>query len=107
MNEDELREALKKIRVEDVLLQTVATLIDVAARRMGLAEEDGPKQLDQAKLAIDAIRALQPRYRIRILTGSECDIHVSHRAQLRDSMPGDFVTHRLDHHFMVGHDFLA
>ncbi len=60
MNEDEIREALKKIRVEDVLLQTAATLIDLAARRMGLTEEDGPKQLDQAKLAIDAIRALQP-----------------------------------------------
>ena len=60
MNEDELREALKKLRVEDVLLQTAATLIDLAARRMGLAEEDGPKQMDQAKLAIDAIRALQP-----------------------------------------------
>jgi len=60
VNEDEIREALKKIRVEDVLLQTAATLIDLAARRMGLAEDDGPKQLDQAKLAIDAIRALQP-----------------------------------------------
>ena len=60
MNEDEIREALKKLRVEDVLLQTAATLIDLAARRMGLAEDDGPKQLDQAQLAIDAIRALQP-----------------------------------------------
>jgi hypothetical protein len=60
VNEDEIREALKKLRVEDVLLQTAATLIDLAARRMGLAEDDGPKQLDQAKLAIDAIRALQP-----------------------------------------------
>ena len=60
MTEDQLREALKKLRVEDVLLQTAATLIDLAARRLGLAEEDGPKQLDQAKLAIDAIRALQP-----------------------------------------------
>ena len=60
MNEDEIREAMKKLRVEDVLLQTAATLIDLAARRLGLAEEDGEKQLDQAKLAIDAIRALQP-----------------------------------------------
>jgi len=56
----QMREALRKLRVEDVLLQTAATLIDLAARRMGLAEEDGPKQLDQAKLAIDAIRALNP-----------------------------------------------
>jgi hypothetical protein len=60
VNEDEIREALKKIRVEDVLLQTAATLIDLAARRMGLAEDDGPTQLDQAKLAIEGIRALQP-----------------------------------------------
>ena len=60
MNEDELREALKKLRVEDVLLQTAATLIDLAARRMGLADEDGAKELDQAKLAIEGIRALQP-----------------------------------------------
>ncbi len=60
MNEDQIREALRKLRVEDVLLQTAATLIDLAARRLGLAEEDGPRQLDQAKLAIDAIRALLP-----------------------------------------------
>jgi hypothetical protein len=60
MNEDEIREALKKLRVEDVLLQTAATLVDLAARRMGLAGDDSPKQLDQAKLAIDAIRALDP-----------------------------------------------
>ena len=60
MNEDQIREAMKKLRVEDVLLQTAATLIDLAARRMGLAEEDGPRQMDQAKLAIEAIRALQP-----------------------------------------------
>ncbi len=60
MNEEEIREAVEKLRVEDVLLQTAATLIDLAARRMGLAEEDGPKQMDQAKLAIDGIRALQP-----------------------------------------------
>ena len=60
MNEDEMREALKKLRVEDVLLQSAATLIDLAARRLGLADDDGPKQLDQAKLAIEAIRALHP-----------------------------------------------
>jgi hypothetical protein len=60
VNEEEIREALKTLRVEDVLLQTAATLIDLAARRMGLAEEDGPKQMDQAKLAIEGIRALQP-----------------------------------------------
>ena len=60
MNEDELREALKNLKVEDVLIQTAATLIDLAARRLGLAGEDERKDLDQAKLAIESIRALQP-----------------------------------------------
>ena len=48
MTEDQLREALKKLRVVEVLLQTAASLIVLAARRLGLAEEDGPKLLDQA-----------------------------------------------------------
>lgn len=60
MKEDELREALEKLRVEDVLIQTAATLIDLTARRLGLAGGDQPKQLDQAKLAIEAVRTLLP-----------------------------------------------
>lgn len=56
----QLREALKKLRVEDVLIQTAATLIDLGARRLGLAGEDDPKDLEQAKLAIEGVRALQP-----------------------------------------------
>lgn len=60
MNEEEIREALEKLRVEDVLIQTAATLIDLAARRLGLAGGDAPKQLDQAGLAIEGLRALQP-----------------------------------------------
>ena len=60
MTEDELREALEKLRVEDVLIQTAGTLIDLAARRLGLAGGEGPKDLEQAKLAIEGVRALQP-----------------------------------------------
>lgn len=62
-SEEELRAALEEqmrsIQVEDVVLQTVATLVNLAGRRLGLAG-DGQKDLEQAKLAIDSARALIP-----------------------------------------------
>ena len=67
--EEELRAALEEqmrhIRVEDVILQTVATLVNLAARRLGLATapgEDASEERDteQARLAIEAVRALLP-----------------------------------------------
>jgi hypothetical protein len=64
-NEEELRAALeeqmKHIRVEDVVLQTIVTLINLGARRLGIAgspEEAGEKDLGQAQLAIEGARAL-------------------------------------------------
>jgi hypothetical protein len=67
--EEELRaafeEQMRQIRVEDVLLQTAVTLVNLGARRLGMAAEPGQdvsdeRDLDQAKLAIDAVRALLP-----------------------------------------------
>ena len=62
--EEELRAALeeqmKKITVKDVLLQTVITLINVSARKLGLAGDEGEKDLAEAKRGIDAVRALVP-----------------------------------------------
>ena len=52
-------EQMRNIRVEDVVLQTVATLVNLAGRRLGLAGE-GEKDVDQAKVAIDSARALVP-----------------------------------------------
>ncbi len=40
-----LEEQMKRITVRDVLLQTVITLINIAARKLGLAGEDGEKDL--------------------------------------------------------------
>ena len=64
-NEEELRAALeeqmKHIRVEDVVLQTIVTLINLGARRLGIAggpEEAGEKDPGQAQLAIEGARAL-------------------------------------------------
>jgi hypothetical protein len=63
-SEEELRAALeeqmRRITVQDVLLQSVVTLINLAGRKLGLAGEDDPKDLDQAKLAIESSRALLP-----------------------------------------------
>ena len=64
-NEEELRAAfedqMKRIRVEDVVLQTIVTLINLGARRLGIAgppEEAGEKDPAQAQLAIEGARAL-------------------------------------------------
>ncbi len=63
--EDELRaayeEQLKRIRVEDVLVQTVVSLLNLAGRRAGLsAETEAEKDLGQVHQAIEATRALLP-----------------------------------------------
>ena len=63
-SEEELRAALEelmsRITVQDVLLQSIVTLINLAGRKLGLAGDGSPKDLDQAKLAIDSTRALLP-----------------------------------------------
>jgi len=64
-SEEELRVAyeaeIKKLRVEDVLLQTVVSLVNLGGRKAGLApgteDERDPAQLQKA---IDAARALLP-----------------------------------------------
>jgi hypothetical protein len=65
--EDELRAALedqmRRITVQDVLIQTVVTLINLGGRRLGLAgppEQAGEKDPEQARLAIEGARALLP-----------------------------------------------
>ena len=56
MNEEELLEQLKKIKVGDVILQTVVTLVNLGGQRL-MGEE---KDLEQARLAIEGVRALLP-----------------------------------------------
>jgi predicted nucleic acid-binding protein len=51
-----LEEELKKLKVSDLLVQTLYTLSSLGYRK--LSEED--RDLDQAKLAIEALRALLP-----------------------------------------------
>jgi hypothetical protein len=61
--EEELRAALeeqmRRITVKDVLLQTVVTLVNLSARKLGMGEGE-EKDLEQARLGIEAVRALVP-----------------------------------------------
>jgi predicted nucleic acid-binding protein len=60
----QLEEELKKLKVADLLVQTLYTVSSLAYRK--LSEED--RDLDQAQLAIEALRALLP-----VLEGSVPD----------------------------------
>jgi len=56
-----LEAELKRIRVDDVLLQTVVSLINVAGRKAGLAPgSESERDLGQVRLAIEGVRALLP-----------------------------------------------
>jgi hypothetical protein len=57
----ELAEELSRLRVEDVLIQTLITISSVGYRRLGLTEETKEdRDLQQARLAIDTMAALTP-----------------------------------------------
>ena len=64
--EEELRRLeaeMAKITVDDVLLQTLVTLLNLGARKAGLAAppgEEPPPDLEQMRQAIEGARALLP-----------------------------------------------
>jgi hypothetical protein len=63
--EEELRAAyeaeLKRLRVDDVLVQTVVSLINLGGRRAGLAPgTEDERDLEQVRQAVEAVRALLP-----------------------------------------------
>ena len=63
--EDELRaayeEEIKRIRVEQVVLENVVTLINLGMRRTGMvAGTESERDLEQVRVAIESVRALLP-----------------------------------------------
>jgi hypothetical protein len=50
-----LEEQLRKVRVQDLLLESVASILNLAARR--IAKED-ERDLEQGRLGIEAVRAV-------------------------------------------------
>ncbi len=51
----QLEEEIRQVRVEDVVLQSVVSILNLSARRIAKHDE---RDLDQAKVGIDAARAL-------------------------------------------------
>jgi hypothetical protein len=64
MSEEELRAAyeaeIARVRVEDVLVQTVVSLLNLAARKAGLTGAEEEPDFEQVRQAIDATTALLP-----------------------------------------------
>jgi hypothetical protein len=54
--EEELRKALEQVGVADVLLGTLTTVVSLGFHRVSVEARD----LEQARLAIEALRALEP-----------------------------------------------
>jgi hypothetical protein len=64
--EEEMRAAyeaeLKRVRVEDVVVQTVVSLINLGGRKAGLAPgTEDERDPEQVRAAIEAVRALLPQ----------------------------------------------
>jgi hypothetical protein len=58
-----LEEQMRRISVQEVILQTVVTLVNLASRRLGLGggeDAAAERDLEQARLGIEAVRALLP-----------------------------------------------
>ena len=65
LSQEELRAAyeaeIKKLRVEDVVVQTVVSLVNLGGRKAGLAPgTEDERDLGQLRMAIDAARSLFP-----------------------------------------------
>jgi hypothetical protein len=57
----ELAEELRRLKVEDILIQTLITISSMGYRRLGLTPDtQDDRDLAQAKLSIDTMTALTP-----------------------------------------------
>ena len=63
-----LEEQIKKVRVQDLLLESVASILNLSARRIGKEDE---RDLEQARVGIEAVRSVlelidpEPRAQVR------------------------------------------
>jgi len=64
LSQEELRDAyeaeLARVRVEDILIQTVVSLLNLAARKAGLTGGEEEPEFEQVRQAIDGTTALLP-----------------------------------------------
>ena len=82
--EDELREALDKVAVADILLNALSAVASIGFRRVSAETRD----LEQARLAIETLRALEPVLR----EGGVDDAIVRDLAQARTNLQLAYAT---------------
>jgi hypothetical protein len=90
-SEEELRDALDKIGVADVLLSVVSTVASIGFRRVTGEARD----LGQARLAIEALRALEPVLReggidpavVRDLEQARANLQLAYANAVEDTTP--------------------
>jgi hypothetical protein len=58
---ERLAEELRRLKVEDILVNTLMTVSSIGYRRLGLTEDTkDDRDLEQARLAIETMQALTP-----------------------------------------------
>jgi hypothetical protein len=78
-----LEEQIRKVRVQDLLLESVASILNLSARRIGKEDE---RDLEQARIGIEAVRAVlelldpEPREQVREAL-SQVQMLYAHEAQ--------------------------
>lgn len=90
-SEEELREALDRIGVADILLSSATTIASIGFRRVAGESRD----LGQARLAIEALRALEPVLRdggvdaavVRDLEQARANLQLAYAKAVEDSSP--------------------
>ncbi len=89
--EDELRDALDKIGVADILLNTMSAVASIGFRRVSAEARD----LEQARLAIESLRALEPVLReggvdeaiVRDLEQARANLQLAYATAVAESAP--------------------
>ena len=90
--EDELREALDKVGVADILLNALSAVASIGFRRVSSEARD----LEQARLAIESLRALEPVLReggvddatVRDLEQARTNLQLAYATAVAESGPG-------------------
>jgi hypothetical protein len=93
--EEELREALLRVSVSDVLVQALGASVSVAYMRVAPETRD----LGQARLAIESLRALEPVLRdcgvddgiVRDLGSARANLQLAYAAAVAEAAPADDV----------------
>lgn len=93
---EELAEELRKLRVEDVLVNTLMTVSSIGYRRLGATEDTREdRDLEQTRLAIDTMRALTPVLEaflpaelVRDFNSSVANLQLAYVEAAREASPG-------------------